>query len=225
MFRSAAIVALSILASMMASLVAVGGVIPLSSFTGGAALIDFGSIAPGESLHNQFAALGVTFDAGLFGDPFPGTTIQGGSEVTNFTSVANITNPIVARFSPPQRRVGLLVAGVPPYDIDIRVAAYRKSELVGEGVFRADTVLPSGTLPSSFAGLQSFRGIDRIEISNPTGIGGFSLDDLRFESAIAIPSPAAALLAWVALAAISACRPTRRCRNGLVGVAEALAND
>jgi hypothetical protein len=163
--------------------------IALDTFPDSEILLDFESISSSESITTQFSGLGVTFSGGLFGDPFPNSTIQGSMEATNYLSSANISNPITAFFSQVQRNVGFLGAGTDTPGSTILLSAYLGSDLVDQSTFIADTILPGGTLPSVFVGLEVLQGFDRIEISRLDGNGAFSIDDFRY-----VPEPATAFL-------------------------------
>ena len=159
-----------------------------ADFTSASALIDFESIADSELITSQFQTLGVVFSGGFYGDPFPGSTIKGNQEGTNFSSSSNIKNPIIANFSVLQQRAGAWMgqhtSGIG--DI-ILLQAFRGGLLVDEHRFRAGPALPGGNISSVFAALEIESGFDRLEFSGTSGNLALSIDDFRFE---AVPEPA-----------------------------------
>ena len=176
--------------------------IGMDDFSGLETLIDFETILPEEPITTQFSVLGLNFEPGLFGDPFPASTIQGTMEATNFNG--SITNPIVALFDEPQLRIGFLAAGDSIGGSLILLRAFLSDIVVDEFTFTTDEILPGGTLPSVFAGLEVLGGFNRIEIRRLGGGGAFSIDDFRFE----IPAPGT--LALFGLAGLCGTRLRRR---------------
>lgn len=153
--------------------------IPASSFFN-PTVIDFEDIGPNVPVSNQYSQFGVLFGPGLFGDPFPASTISGSREVTNFSQDVFITNPIVVTFTNPQTRVGFWAAST----VDggsIFVQAFLYSNLVVEAIFQMGGIQAGGNLPSVFVGLESPQGFDRLQIS---GLSSpvFSMDEFRFEN-------------------------------------------
>lgn len=161
--------------------------IGLDAFSGSETLIDFELIASRHPITDQFAAQGLTFDPGLFGDPAPGSSINGSREATNYSVNTDIYNPIVAHFQELQFRVGFFAAGG-SNEGSILLQAFRSDVLIEGATFQAHSILPGGNLRSVFAGLEIDGGFDRVEISRLDSNRAFSIDDLRFEP---IPSPGA----------------------------------
>jgi len=153
-------------------------------------VIDFESINPSDPITTQFSDLGLIFDPGLFGDPYPSSSIQGNREATNFLSDPSITNPITADFASPQALVEFLVAGGSRGGI-IELHAFLGSDKVGVASFDTNDVLSGGTLPSALARIQVASGFDNIEIRRTDRNGAFSIDDFRFT---AVPEPSTFVL-------------------------------
>ncbi|MEM7409975.1 MAG: hypothetical protein AAF430_07065 [Myxococcota bacterium] len=173
--------------------VATASGIDFDAFSGNETVIDFEDIAPNELITDQYAAEGVRFAGGLFGDAFGFTSIQGNQEGANFASGEPIQNPISISFLSSPELVGMWVGGQQNSVDTIRLEAFRDGMLVDAIHVVPDTVAPGGTIPSRFAGLFVMGGIDVLEVSRITGNGSFSIDDLRFETP-PIPEPSAALI-------------------------------
>jgi len=162
-------------------------------------IVTFESIAPGVPISNQFAGLGLVFGPGLYSDPFPASSINGTREATNFTSVANITNPIIASFATVQFHVEFFAAGDGGGGSLFEVRAFAGAIQVDQQLFTTGSILPGGTLPSVTAILDVPVGFDRLEITRTDGNGSFSVDNLSF-----VPAPEPSGLFLLAIAAAGA---------------------
>ncbi|MFK8017968.1 MAG: hypothetical protein AB8G17_21285 [Gammaproteobacteria bacterium] len=163
--------------------------IDIGDFSGNETVIDFENINPGESLMNQFAGLQIT--GGLFGDPFPNTTIQGNQEATNFTGISDISNPITILFDTSQSLFGALFAsGTVSEGGTMLLEAFNQGSMVDSMTFMTDTILSGGNLFSSFGGFSVAEGFDMVRMSSLSGSFAFAMDDLRYEAVFSIPEPA-----------------------------------
>ena len=174
--------------------------IGIGDFSGSETVIDFNSIPtgpPGTLITDQFAPIGVTFSGSPFqGDPFPGSSINGTMTGVNFDDFGgNINNPITAKFSSLQNRVGMFFGTIPSLDAKVQIQPYLggqpiESELQ-EFEMPADLNLPEGQLLTVFGGIFLAGGFDRIDFSSISGLGRFEVDDFRFEkSEDRAPGPA-----------------------------------
>jgi hypothetical protein len=81
-------------------------VIGFDSFSGTETLIDFEDIAPNEPVMGQYSELGLYVFGGGHGDPFPGTSINGTRELTNFGSWTAPSEGLILYFDHVVHRAG-----------------------------------------------------------------------------------------------------------------------
>ncbi len=197
--------------------------IGIGDFSDSQTIIDFNGIPAGEAITNQFEKeFGVTFllsgsldpplfdDEGkpfpiFFGDPTPGTTINGTMSAANFNNsqIDPIEgNPINAEFTSLQNRVGMFFGTANSLDTEVQIQAFRGERLLETQTFLslAGNSLPGGNLATVFGGIFLESGFDRIEFSSK-GFGTFQVDNFQFERSEdrapgpgPIPEPATILL-------------------------------
>lgn len=184
-----------------------------------ASVIDFDSLGDGETVTNQFAAMGVNFQgvralsAGLSLNEFEFPPRS------DFNVITDESGPILITFSLPQSMVLAYFTYTQAITIRAFDAASADLGSVSSQAGCASNLALSGTagcLPNQLITLSGLGNISRVMISGAPNGGSFTLDDLTFEptAMTSVPEPAYALLT-VAVLAFAVIRHQRRRRSSL----------
>jgi hypothetical protein len=195
------------------------------AFSGSATLIDFDNLTGGTTVNtgdiitNQYAGLGVIFNnpdkvTRANASPIGAEAVAASKPNIAFVLQASGGAPVAPQellFSVPVNLIGMeffLTQGA-----NITLAVYDSTNTLLESLTLNGTYQGSGDLDAGFIGLQESTNIAKATVTSNGGSFNFSIDNVRFEGAAAVPEPASLVLMGAGVVFLAGSALRRRIRT------------